>query len=490
MKDITKLLNTNALKPKERLLLLVQNDIAKETTGSEILTPADKHALGEGWKPASNYEAVEYNKYNQGWNTALSARLDAQTKYLSAEISLYRALALMGYLGHIRTGYKADILGIDEDEALQYLLQHSGLPYDRVVYALAFHNLSESERSDILALYPDAQTESDYLTQEELLAELFDGSKSLTTEAKQKLVTAVVDDLYNRYAGAFKKVGLESHQWYFEGYFADLPHKAILHKWAEYANISAKDDDTLLKQFESFTEKNHEDAQSVLRRTVLRWLGDGLFLDEYAPLCRSTEKNTCNDSQTKLPHKKVLSAWLRTKDDASKTLRSLIAAGHLKLEDRIHTVWGITENVETLTGESTYNCPIDLPFVSEYKAQIDALRPVGAFLVYLHSQSFLQEYASLLAFQDIFAKLSRIYEVDAGQRINTFIADIEKRVRLLNTQVRNSIDTSIESLHEHHTFIINVADTIEISLSSIEPGTGETETHYQTEFAKLFGSEW
>ena len=131
MKDITKLLSTNALKPKERLLLLVQSDIAKETTGTEILTPADKHALGEGWTPANSSEAREYNKYNQGWNMALSARLDAQTTYLSAEISLYRALALMGYLGHIRTGYKSEILHIDEDEVLQYLLEHSGLPYDR-----------------------------------------------------------------------------------------------------------------------------------------------------------------------------------------------------------------------------------------------------------------------------------------------------------------------------------------------------------------------
>ncbi len=490
MKDISKLLRTNALKPKERLLLLVQNDIAKETNGSEILTPADKHALGEGWTPANGGEAREYNKYNQGWNMALSARLDAQTTYLSAEISLYRALALMGYLGHIRNGYKSEILGMDEDEVLQYLLEHSGLPYDRVVYATAFQNLSESERADILALYPDAQTETDYLMQEELLAEVFDGSTSFTAEAKQKIVTAIVDDLYNRYAGAFKKEGLESHQWYFEGYFADLPHKAILRKWAEYASISATDDDALLLQFESFIHKNHEDAESVLRRTVLRWLDEGLFVDEYISLCRSSEKNTCNDSATKLPHKKVLSAWLRAKSDASKTVQNLIAEGHLKIEDRTHTVWGISDNIPTLTGESIYSCTSDLPFVSEYKAQIDALRPVGAFLVYLHRQNFLEEYASLLAFRDIFTKLSRIYEVEAGQRITTFIADIEKRVRLLNSQVRNAIDNSIEALHEHHTFILDVADSIEISLDSIEPGTGETETHYQTEFANLFGSEW
>jgi hypothetical protein len=490
MKDITKLLSTNALKPKERLLLLAQSDIAKETTGSEILTPADKHALGEGWKPANNYEAQEYNKYNQGWNMALSARLDAQTTYLSAEISLYRSLALMGYLGHIPTGYKSEILGIDEEEVLQYLLRHSGLPYDRVVYATAFQNLSESERADILALYPDAQTETEYLMQEELLAEMFDGSAGLSVPAKQKLVTAIVDDLYNKYAGAFEKKGLKSHQWYFEGYFADVPHKAILHKWAEYASVSAANDDALLQQFESFTQINHEDAQSVLRRTVLRWLDEGLFVDEYIPLCRSSEKNTCNDSSTKLPHKKVLSAWLRAKGDASKTLQDLIAARQLKLEDRTHTVWGISDTIPTLTGESIYNHASDLPFVSEYKAQIDALRPVGAFLVYLHRQSFLEEYASLLAFQDIFAKLSRIYEVDAGQRITTFIADIEKRVRLLNSQVRNSIENSVEKLHENHKFIIDVADSIDISLNSIEPGTGETETHYQTEFAGLFGSEW
>ncbi len=490
MKDLTKLLSTNALRPKQRILLLVQNDCAKDTGGADILTPADKHAISEGWRPANNYEAQEYNKYNSGWNTALHARLDAQTTYLNAEISLYRSLAIMGYLAHIRTGSKEKILHIDENEALEYLLQQSGLPYDRTVYTMAFQNLSESERQDILALYPDAETETEYLTQEELLANAFDNSASLSTEAKQKLVTAIVDDLHNRYADAFEKAGLESHQWYFQGYFASMPHMAILEKWAQYAGISAVDDDALIQEFHTSTKTRHEDIRAVLRRTVLRWLDEGLFVDEYEPLCMSSHKNTCNDATTKHPHKEVFSAWMRAKNDATEAMQKLITAGHLTLEDRPHSIWGMSEIVRTLTGESIYYCPSDLPFVNEYKAQIDALRPTGAFLVFLHRQSFLREYAALLAFQDMFTRLSRIYEVDVGRRINTYIDDLENSVRLLNSQVRIAVENNIDALRENHTFILDMTDTVEISLCDIEPSTGETETHYQTEFARLFEAEW
>jgi hypothetical protein len=265
---------------------------------------------------------------------------------------------------------------------------------------------------------------------------------------------------------------------------------AILEKWAQYAGISTTDEDALMQKFHTSTKTNHEDVRNVLRRTVLRWLDEGLFVDEYEPLCMSSHKNTCNDATTKHPHKEVFSAWMRAKNDATEAIQKLITAGHLTLEDRPHSIWGMSEIVRTLTGESIYYCPSDLSFVNEYKAQIDTLRPTGAFLVFLHRQSFLREYGALIAFRDMFTRLSRIYEVDAGRRINTYIEDLENSVRLLNSQVRLTIENHIEALWKEYRYMVDIADTVEILLSEIEPGTGETETHYQTEFARLFEAEW
>ena len=89
-KNITNILQRGNLTPKERVLLIVHNNIKKEQTGKEILTPADKHALTEGWTPKDNNEVREYNRFNEGWIKAGFAELEAQTIFLNTELDYYR----------------------------------------------------------------------------------------------------------------------------------------------------------------------------------------------------------------------------------------------------------------------------------------------------------------------------------------------------------------------------------------------------------------
>ena len=127
MKDLTSLMEKANLTPKERMLLLVHNYVAKDTTGKGILTEADKHAICEGWKPKDNYEAREYNRYNDGWRTEGGMKLDAQTAYLNAQNALLRASRLVDYAMWTdcknEGGYFGKIdLGVNHDEALNIIV--------------------------------------------------------------------------------------------------------------------------------------------------------------------------------------------------------------------------------------------------------------------------------------------------------------------------------------------------------------------------------
>ena len=536
MKKLYTLLGKGNLTPKERVLLLVHNNIAKNTTGKEILTEVDKHAICEGWKPKDNNEVREYNKYNDCWQLEGSLKLDAQTMYLNAQNALLRASRLVDYAmwtdcknegGYFR---KID-LGVDPDEALKLIIQNSGLVFDQVMHRLTFQNLTEDIRQDILKLCPDAETESQYLDQEEQLAELFNGKLSLTTEAKERLADLILAVIYNKYAKILLEKGLHKEEWWFQGYFAELPTIEIAKKCAEYNSVSYEvtDDDLdeaektqksaktasqliggdisldkefrknelskylLVKKIHEYAEKQKVDMSELLKQTILRWLDEGLFTKEYSPICNSTAKNTCNDVDTKMPHKEILKMWLKTKLKAKEKLQKLASNGQLKVEFRDRDFYGMKEKLKIITGESLYKLEEDFVFVEDYKKQADNLSSLGSLILFVRDRGFLIDYASLLAVADIYKKLSKVYEIDIGYKINDFIDEFKKSIQQLNNELRYIADKLEGSIHTTHNIKFPAEiflNDMMINLEQVEPSEGETETHYLEEFKKSLDQEF
>ena len=536
MKDLTSLMEKANLTPKERMLLLVHNYVAKDTTGKGILTEADKHAICEGWKPKDNYEAREYNRYNDGWRTEGGMKLDAQTAYLNAQNALLRASRLVDYAMWTdcknEGGYFGKInLDVNHDEALDLIVSNSGLIFDQVVYQLTFQNLTEDVRQDILNLCPDAETESQYLNQEEILGELFNGKKQLTEEAKEKLTDLIIDVMHNKYAKILVGKGLKNEEWWFHGYFAELPIIEIAKKWAEYNNISYKvsDDDLdeaekkqknartvsqliggdtslnkkfrkeelgkelLVKKMNEYAETHKIDMRYLLKQTILRWLNESLFVNKYEPICNSNNKETCNDADTKLPHKEVLKRWFKAKTEAKNIIQKLIDNGQLNVENRDQDFYGIKETIKIITGKSLYNLEGNFTFAEDYKKQADNLCSLGELILFLQNRDFLKDYASLLAVADIYKKLSKIYEIDMGYKIDNFISEFGESIRQLNKELRYVADKLEESVHHTHDikFMAEVfIDDMLFHLEKIEPVMGEMETQYSEEFKKFLGDEF
>jgi len=407
MKNLATLLKKGDLTPKERVLLLVHNTVNKDKTGKEILTEADKHALSEGWKPLNNTEVNEYNHYNNGWRTEGSLRLDAQTTYLNAQNSLLRSSRLVDY-GMWRDYHKKDTgllgnLNLDEDEILEFILKNTGLRFDDFIYTYTFQSIDEDLKKDILALYQDAETENQYLEQEEIIADFFDGKEYLTPEAKEKLADLIVDLPHNKYAEIFAERGLRAGAWWFHGYFAELPTLEIAKKWADDNEVSyeARSEtlaDDLSLKIQDYAEKYKIDVRELLKKTVRTWLDDGLFVTEYAPIWNSTDKVTCNDESTKLPHKEILKRWLKTKAEARTKVQKLIDDGQLEVEIRYKELFGVRDTIKIITGKSLYNLGGDFAFALDFKKQVENLKSFGSLVLFLRDRSFLKGYASLLAF--------------------------------------------------------------------------------------------
>ena len=355
-------------------------------------------------------------------------------------------------------------------------------------------NIAEDIRQDILKLCPDAETESQYLDQEELLLELFNGKNKLTSEVKEKIADLILGVMKNKYAHILAEKRLKHDEWWFSGYFAELPTIEIAKKWAEYNSVSKElDDDLLIQKIHEYAEAQKIDMGELLKQTILRWLDEGLFVEEYTPIWNSNTKGTCNDADTKLPHKEILKRWLKAKDEAKATLQKLTSSGHLKIEIRDQDFYGMKEKVRILTGESLYNLQGDFTFVDDYKKQADNLSSLTSLILFLQNRDFLKDYASLLAVADIYKKLSRIYEIDMGYKVNEFINGFRVSIGQLNNELCYIADKLEESIHvaDNIKFSAEVfLDDMTIHLEDVKPVMGEMETHYSEEFKNVLGYEF
>ena len=93
MRKFVNLFENSNLTPRERYLMLVQNDYTKSITGEEPLTEADKGAL-ESWKPKNNREVDEWNNYNKGNELISQAGIETEILYLQAKSEYFRKFFL------------------------------------------------------------------------------------------------------------------------------------------------------------------------------------------------------------------------------------------------------------------------------------------------------------------------------------------------------------------------------------------------------------
>jgi len=390
-KNITSILQRGNIKPKDRVLLLVADDVSRERDGKALLTDADRHALSEGWTPKDNNEVKEYNLYNEGRRNIAFGELDAQTTYLNATVGFLRASKYISYilfknrftketktikegianraidsLNDIETikdtiegealkdeitnfffssGKPAIILEGEaneialnnklnkHNEALNLVLGYLGLELDYTIYLYAFELAGEELQKDLLALYPDAKTERSYLEQEEIIYNLFNGKDKLNQTDKEKLAELIADECFNKHSG----------EWSFSGYFADIPLLELAKATAENNKIAyneKSDDlaDELRNKLKAYADKNKKDIKDLLRETILTGLDndkEGGLLQAHQPLFMSDEKETCNEQDTKLTHKELFKKWLDVKAEATKIIQGLIDKGELKTERKI-----------------------------------------------------------------------------------------------------------------------------------------------------------
>ena len=546
-KNITSILQRGNITPKKRVLLLVADDVSRERDGKALLTEADKHALSEGWTPKDNNEVKEYNLYNEGRRNIAFGELDAQTTYLNATVGFLRASKYISYILFKNRFTKetktikssiADkaIEGIfkkeDEAKALNLVLGYLGLELDYTIYFYAFELAGEQLQKDLLALYPDAKTERDYLEQEEIIYNLFNGKDKLSQIDKEKLAELIADKCFNKYSG----------EWSFSGYFADIPLLEVLNKWGRDNNAIAKKPEDLTKHLKdgkeyknegeevadlfnaikkdltpkltAYAKENKREIKDIITETILKWLNEDL-LDEYTPLFNSDKKATCNEQDTKLKHKELFKKWLDVKAEATKIIQGLIDKGELKTERKIkehkqlkniylklaqetgqdRQDTPITETKTIITGESLYNLKGDFNFVKDLREQAEDFKLLGALVLFLKECKFIRDYATLLGFLELYKKISKVFDADLTYKIQGYIKSFNEDLEGLKMEFLMLADDIMEANYKGDRVYYLSESYIEDLLTtpfdpaSVKPDTDKLKVYFDA-FKQLFGESF
>lgn len=133
MKQLRTIIEKNNFSGKERILLLIKNNIHYLKTGKEILSEYDKENLIKSWRPNNSFEIQEYNKYREVWQNYQAFDLDIQTWSLvnQLEISDFMNIILLFY-------YREDIKYLQailekklekDKNAINIIIENSGLNY-------------------------------------------------------------------------------------------------------------------------------------------------------------------------------------------------------------------------------------------------------------------------------------------------------------------------------------------------------------------------
>ena len=262
----------------------------------------------------------------------------------------------------------------------------------------------------------------------------------------------MIDRIYSCiYHEGFKKLknGMEKDGFLTSHFFAELPMDAVIKKWAEYAhsNVDGKDTEVLLNDLEQYAKDRSKTMEMVTRETLSRWLDEGLFVSEYIPLFFSSHHDTWN-GDTKLTHKEIFDRWYEELEKTKLFMDKLISDGNLIVENFDKDIFGVTEKIQIITGESLYRCEADIGFVKEFKEQISILLPLAGIYLFIEKYNKpLNNLETLRCFHEMSKTFSDLLDVGMTERYSEFLKSFEGEIKLINHSMSMAIDSMSGFFH-------------------------------------------
>lgn len=293
--------------------------------------------------------------------------------------------------------------------------------------------------------------------------------------------------------------------------------------------------------------KDHKTTPEAELKQVLReWLDNGL-LNDFVPLFKSKSTKTYN-GDTKLVHDELFKKWIEAKAKARETLKGLVAEGKLKqVGDTItgESIYTFKGDYQFIKDEQKhideYQANLGIVYADddpEHKGQhLDRellITDIGkdgkpsfnfsqiAFARlkgYFDTMGFLKDeeidgerviaftdeakkfgeliknttnklkdnYATLLAFKELFKRLSKTFNIDLTYKVNKWIEEAEGYIDHHNGNLKLATKKEFSEIREHKK--VRLQDDLYIDKNKIQPNQ-ERLTEYYKELEETLGEDF
>lgn len=551
MKNFSKLLQKGNFTPKERVLLMIADTVSREKEGKEFLTGADITALcGEGWTPKNNFEIREFNRYREGWKTLCSAELDAQTTYLSTLIEYQnmgrylRDFSLNPIYSEVKEVLNelAKIKRVSAKEAIEIINRQrqeklkEGYPLTLAIYDLAFELIGKECQKKLLEIYQDIETETSYLEEEQELAGLYQ-AKDFKTIAER-----VSKNFYNPHSKEYMS-------W---ASYACIPLWEVARRYVKenrlpYKENTEKEDmklvearkptsrDLLISTLVKHAQKKKKTVEEIIKTACLKWIDEGLLEKDHKPLI------VCQPE--------LFTKWIESKEKAKEVLQKFIDKGELSTQgkgeeltltgDSLYHIGTDYKFIREFKERTDFYEPdlglvkgkgegenykdyldrelliTDEQFFSRYTAFIESARRFFSILSVIEEteksgeiildlkkgtldikgffleiqDKYIKGYESLLAFEDLFKRLSKVYEQDLTYKISKWVIQCEGMIEDYNKTILEALE-NIEAPIALQDKKKSYRDKkLFIDTKKIKPNGGIAEG-YSKEFTNILGEDF
>jgi len=493
MKKIHKIIEKSNLTPRERIMMMIKNDIHRAHTGEGILSDADIQAISGSWRAENNYQVKEYNKYWKVWDLFVKLEMEMQSVFLATLLRLQdleKVLIVYFFdkdIAKRKALYSHEMTNEEQQLITDTILDHTGLEYDKFIHTQAFLSLPESLQKDMESLHPEVRRDHSYFEEEEQLSRILKNKKKLSDKDIKELTALFTGTISWKRVQAMEERGFKLANIVFSGYFAGYDMLNFAYKLAGKFDIEFADVSDLRKEVSELPNLRIE-IETIIREAI----EDGLFIDEYTPLCNS-ETYVTHEGKTKLKHSIIMSRWLKAKEKVTAEIQQHIDNGDLVIEEKTTSIFSIPETTKIITGTSLYHFDDSHTFVQDYKKQVEILNYYGFMLLAVHNNDVSEPYGQILAFKEVIKKLSNIVgeevspsgerhqsEVDEKiQHLNNMLIGIRDRMSeavYMNTEVDFSIDMFFKE------FAVDYSDALPVYAGGLE--------YVNSKAQELLGSEW
>lgn len=449
MKNLANILRKAELTPRERVVTLVHNDIHRDENGKSALSESEIYSLTQGWKPQNSREVNEYNKYLELSRIEQIMRFDSYGLSLRSENSLLRSIMLIDLpLDEKNVQSCGTYKHISKEDVIDFIVRNTYVEYDKLIHLITLNNISKETKEDLVILDEYVYCDKKYLEDEVFLYERFKKSNTLTLEDKNLLIDRIFSCLYH---DGLRKIrgGLEKDGFLTTHFFAELPIEAILNKWTEYSevNINNKDSKNILDTLEKYSKEQGKTMEVIIKETLSKWIDNGLFISEYAPLFLSDGFKTWNGN-TKKKHRDIFDEWYKEMQRTKELIKQMNLNGAIKIEDFQRKLFNTSTVIKVITGHDLYTSHLENHFVTEYKKQIELLIPITYTLLFIKKYSDpLGNLVTLKSFLELSDFFSEIFEIDMSRRYEKNLDSFKHELLALNQTMGKQLDNVNEMIY-------------------------------------------